>query len=81
MVSYLSRFMQCGSSFTHGRYPWRVSLKFQETIIKAVCNNYVDMPSYSIKEGTYCCGGGGGLLTDDLIELRVKGAYATHGST
>jgi len=31
-------------------------------------------PSYSIKEGTYCCGGGGGLLTDDLIELRVKGA-------
>jgi len=43
-------------------------------IIKAVCNNYVDMPSHSIKEGTYCCGGGGGLLTDDLIELRVKGA-------
>ena len=27
-------------------------------IIKAVCNNYVDMPSYAIKEGTYCCGGG-----------------------
>ena len=43
-------------------------------IIKTVCNNYVDMPSYAIKEGTYCCGGGGGLLTDDLIELRVKGA-------
>ena len=43
-------------------------------IIKAVCNNYVDMPSHAIKEGTYCCGGGGGLLTDDLVELRVKGA-------
>ena len=43
-------------------------------IIKACCNNYYDMPGYSIKEGTYCCGGGGGLLTDDLIELRVKGA-------
>ena len=43
-------------------------------IIKAVCNHFVDMPSYAIKEGTYCCGGGGGLLTDDLIELRVKGA-------
>ena len=43
-------------------------------IIKSVCNNYVDMPSHAIKEGTYCCGGGGGLLTDDLIELRVKGA-------
>ena len=23
---------------------------------------------------TFCCGGGGGLLTDDLMELRVKGA-------
>lgn len=28
----------------------------------------------TIKDQTYCCGGGGGLLTDDLIELRVKGA-------
>ena len=25
-------------------------------------------------EATFCCGGGGGLLTDDLMELRVKGA-------
>jgi Fe-S oxidoreductase len=22
----------------------------------------------------FCCGGGGGLLTDDLVELRVKGS-------
>ena len=43
-------------------------------IIKACCNNFYDMPEHSIKEGTFCCGGGGGLLTDDLIELRVKGA-------
>ena len=43
-------------------------------IIKASCNHFYDMPGYAIKEGTYCCGGGGGLLTDDLIELRVKGA-------
>jgi hypothetical protein len=28
----------------------------------------------TIHEATFCCGGGGGLLTDDLIELRVKGA-------
>ena len=26
-----------------------------------------------IHEGIFCCGGGGGLLTDDLMELRVKG--------
>ncbi len=43
-------------------------------VIKAVCNNYVDMRPDTIGEGTYCCGGGGGLLTDDLMEVRVKGA-------
>lgn len=43
-------------------------------VIKAACNNYVDMDSDTIKDATFCCGGGGGLLTDDLMELRVKGA-------
>lgn len=43
-------------------------------VIKAVCNNYVEMDQDTIKEGTFCCGGGGGLLTDDLMEIRVKGA-------
>ncbi len=43
-------------------------------IIKTVCNNYVDMAPETIGEGTYCCGGGGGLLTDDLMPVRVKGA-------
>jgi len=43
-------------------------------VIKAVCNNYVDMERSTIKESTFCCGGGGGLLTDDLMEIRVKGA-------
>jgi Fe-S oxidoreductase len=43
-------------------------------IIKAVCNNFYDMAPETIGEATFCCGGGGGLLTDDLMELRVKGA-------
>jgi Fe-S oxidoreductase len=43
-------------------------------VIKATCNNFHDMSKDTIKEGTFCCGGGGGLLTDDLMELRVKGA-------
>ncbi|MDP2828539.1 MAG: (Fe-S)-binding protein [Sulfuricellaceae bacterium] len=43
-------------------------------VIKAVVNNYQDMASETIGEGTFCCGGGGGLLTDDLLEIRVKGA-------
>jgi Fe-S oxidoreductase len=43
-------------------------------VIKASCNHFFDMPQETIHEATYCCGGGGGLLTDDLMELRVKGA-------
>lgn len=43
-------------------------------VIKAVCNNYIDMERTTIKESTFCCGGGGGLLTDDLMEIRIKGA-------
>mgnify|MGYP001210719415 FL=1 len=43
-------------------------------IIKAVANHFQDMPDGTIGESTFCCGGGGGMLTDDLIEARVKGA-------
>ena len=32
------------------------------------------MPADTVKEATFCCGGGGGLVTDDLVELRFKGA-------
>jgi Fe-S oxidoreductase len=43
-------------------------------VIQASCNNFVDMDADTIKDATFCCGGGGGLLTDDLMELRIKGA-------
>jgi len=43
-------------------------------IIRACVNKFVDMAPETIAEATFCCGGGGGLLTDDLVELRVKGA-------
>ena len=48
--------------------------EYPRNVIKAVCNHFVDMPADTIHDATYCCGGGGGLLTDDLMELRVKGA-------
>lgn len=48
--------------------------KIPRAVIKAVCNNYVDMERGTIYDETFCCGGGGGLLTDDLMEVRVKGA-------
>jgi Fe-S oxidoreductase len=41
-------------------------------LIKACCNKFVDMET--IGEATYCCGGGGGVLTDEVVEIRVKGA-------
>ena len=43
-------------------------------ILKATCNHYFDMDEDTIKEVTVCCGGGGGILTDDLMDVRVKGA-------
>jgi Fe-S oxidoreductase len=43
-------------------------------VIKASVPKLVDMHPDTICDKTYCCGGGGGLLTDELIELRVKGA-------
>ena len=44
------------------------------SIIQAVANNFYDMAPETIGESTFCCGGGGGVLTDDLMEVRVKGA-------
>jgi Fe-S oxidoreductase len=43
-------------------------------VVKAACNKFVDMAPETIGESTFCCGGGGGLLTDELMEVRVKGA-------
>src|SRR3990170_1287512 len=43
-------------------------------IVRASVNKFYDMAPETIHENTFCCGGGGGLLTDDLVELRVKGA-------
>src|SRR5256885_6798822 len=44
-------------------------------IIKACVNHYHEMAAGTTEEATYCCGAGAGLLTDELMELRVKGAY------
>jgi Fe-S oxidoreductase len=56
-----------------GDYPGS-QFETPRNVIKAVCNNYVDMHHDTIGEKTFCCGGGGGLLTDELMEVRVKGA-------
>jgi len=43
-------------------------------LIRAACNHFHDMAPETIYDNTFCCGGGGGVLTDDLLEVRVKGA-------
>ena len=43
-------------------------------IIRAAANKFVEMDADSIREKTFCCGGGGGLLADEVLDLRVKGA-------
>jgi len=43
-------------------------------IVRAVANKYVEMAPGTTREATFCCGGGGGILTDEVLELRVKGA-------
>ncbi|MEZ5890715.1 MAG: (Fe-S)-binding protein [Xanthobacteraceae bacterium] len=39
-------------------------------IIRACVPSFVDMHPDTIGDKTFCCGGGGGLLTDELLELR-----------
>ncbi|MCP5150937.1 MAG: (Fe-S)-binding protein [Chromatiales bacterium] len=43
-------------------------------VIRAACNHFFDMAAHTIRESTYCCGGGAGLLADDLMALRLQGA-------
>ncbi len=43
-------------------------------VLKASANRFVEMNPDTTHEKTFCCGGGGGILTDDMLELRVKGA-------
>ncbi len=42
-------------------------------VIKNVCNNFFEMPENTIREQTFCCGGGAGLGTDENMEMRLRG--------
>ncbi len=42
-------------------------------ILRACCNNYIEMPAETTREKTYCCGAGGGLLTDEVMAIRMAG--------
>lgn len=42
-------------------------------ILAACVNKFIEMPRNTIREKTYCCGAGGGLLTDELMPIRMAG--------
>ena len=42
-------------------------------VIRSVCNHFTEMPENTIREQTFCCGGGAGLGTDENMEMRLRG--------
>jgi len=55
--------------------PARAMGLFEEPryVIKNVCNNFYEMPPTTIREQTFCCGGGSGLNAGEDVELRMRG--------
>ncbi len=55
-----------------GGYPGG-QFEIPRAIIRSVCNNFVEMHPDTTHGQTFCCGGGGGLLTDELMQVRIAG--------
>lgn len=45
----------------------------QRYILNNAVSNFKEMAADKIREYTFCCGGGGGMLMDELMDLRMKG--------
>lgn len=55
--------------------PARAMGLFEEPryVLKSVCNHFHEMPENTIREQTFCCGGGSGLNTEEFMEMRLRG--------
>jgi len=55
--------------------PARAMGLFEEPryILKHICNDFYEMPEDTIREKTFCCGGGAGLGNDENLEMRMRG--------
>jgi Fe-S oxidoreductase len=42
-------------------------------VLNNVVEKFVDMPSQTIREQTFCCGGGAGLNNEEFLEMRLRG--------
>jgi Fe-S oxidoreductase len=55
--------------------PARALGMFEEPryVLKNVVPNFFEMPPNTIREQTFCCGGGAGLGTEENMEIRLRG--------
>ena len=44
-------------------------------ILRQVVNRFHEMPAETIREKTFCCGGGAGLGNDENMEMRMRGGF------
>ncbi len=42
-------------------------------VLNNVVNNFFEMPRNTIREETFCCAGGSGLNTDEIMDIRLRG--------
>ncbi len=49
-------------------------------LIRQSCNNFFEMPENTIRESTFCCGGGAGLGNDENMEMRLRGGLPRAGA-
>ncbi len=42
-------------------------------MLNNVCDHFFEMPENTIREQTFCCGGGAGLGNDENMEMRLRG--------
>jgi len=60
-----------GSAFGGGKYG---QFEIPRSLIRATCNRFVEMDENTIREKTFCCGAGGGLLGDEQLPVKLRGA-------
>lgn len=48
-------------------------IQIELAFMDEVCNNFFEMPEETIRENTFCCGGGCGLGADENMEMRMRG--------
>ncbi|HEU4383470.1 MAG TPA: (Fe-S)-binding protein [Anaeromyxobacteraceae bacterium] len=55
--------------------PSRAMGMFEEPryVLRSVLRNFFEMPENTIREQTFCCGGGAGLGTEENMEIRLRG--------